>query len=233
MNTATIAGTLIIGLRETFEIALLVSLVLVMARKRNAGALSYIVIPTILALITGFSLGLATYRVITESLENWIAEASSYFLAAAIVLWVAVWSSTSARNIERSIKRAGSLWILGGLTFIFVFREALEISLMTLPLAGEEPLAAIIGLAAGGGLSTLIAYAIYRYGVRLAVGRFFGILGGTLVLLGAWMMWEAMSVVAEGVSLQGVVDELVPLASAILYASAALLLMTRRRLRIV
>lgn len=227
MNTAIVTGALIIGLRETFEIALLISLILAVAKKRNVATLQYILLPTLLALIAGFSLGSLAYSVISSSLDTWMAEALSYLLATIIVLWVVVWSSTSTRNIEASIRKSGSLWILGGLTFLFVVREALEIALIALPLASVEFLSAIIGLTVGGGLSTIIAYTIYRYGVRLPIGVFFRILSGTLVLLGAWMMWEAISEVVEGVSLAGELEEIVPLTAAILYAIAAILLMTR------
>lgn len=230
MDKATLAATAVIGLRETLEIALLISIILVAARKKTPQTLQYIVVPTILALVAGFSIGLASYKIIIGSLESWIAEASSYLLAASIILWVAVWSSTSGKHVVGRVNEAGNLKILGLLTFVFVVREALEISLMTLPLARDEPIAAITGLTAGSLVSALIAFAIYTYGVRLPVGKFFAIMGATLVLIGSWMTWEAMIEVVEGISVLERVEELLPLTAALTYAVAAYLLIRRRKL---
>ncbi|MCE4618932.1 MAG: FTR1 family protein [Desulfurococcales archaeon] len=229
MDKATLAASAIIGLRETLEIALLISIILIAVRKKNSQTLQYIVVPTILALVAGFSIGLASYKVI-GSLESWIAETTSYLLAAAIVLWVAVWSSTSGKNMVGKVNEAGSLKILGLLTFIFVAREALEISLMTLPLAKDEPIAAITGLATGSLASALIAFTIYTYGARLPIGKFFTIMSGTLVLIGSWMTWEAMIEVVEGLSVLEGVEELLPLTAALTYAVAAYLLIRRQKL---
>ncbi|MCE4627004.1 MAG: FTR1 family protein [Desulfurococcales archaeon] len=230
MDEATLAASAIIGLRETLEIVLLISIILIAARKKNPQTLQYIVVPTILALVAGFSIGLASYKIIISSLESWIAETTSYLLAAAIVLWVAVWSSTSGKNMVGKVNEARSVKILGLLTFIFVARESLEISLMTLPLAKDEPIAAITGLATGSLASALIAFTIYTYGTRLPIGKFFTIMSGTLVLIGSWMTWEAMIEVVEGLSVLEGVEELLPLTAALTYAVAAYLLIRRQKL---
>ncbi|MCE4604068.1 MAG: FTR1 family protein [Desulfurococcales archaeon] len=230
MDKATLAASAIIGLRETLEIALLISIILITARKKNPQTLQYIVVPTILALVAGFSIGLASYKIIISSLESWIAEATSYLLAAAIILWVAVWSSTSGKNMVGKVNEAGNLKILGLLTFIFVAREALEISLMTLPLAKDEPIAAITGLATGSLASALIAFTIYSYGVRMPIGKFFAVMGVTLVLIGSWMTWEAMIEIVEGLSILEELEELLPLTVAFTYAVAAYLLIRRQKL---
>lgn len=70
MDKATLAASTIIGLRETLEIALLLSIILIAARKKNPQTLQYIVVPTILALVAGFSIGPVSYKVIIGSLES-------------------------------------------------------------------------------------------------------------------------------------------------------------------
>jgi high-affinity iron transporter len=185
---AVFAGALTILAREGLEAVLLVVAITgVLVRAGRRDALRWVHAGWIAALVAGAATWWVASRAVAVSgASREVVEGVSALAAAAILFYVSYWllSKTEAARwqafLDERLKRAlsrGSLLLLAGLSFVAVYRECFETVLFFQALAaqagpaGRQPLVA--GVGAGVLLLAALALAVFRFGQRLPMRRFF------------------------------------------------------------
>ena len=202
-------ATLVIGLREGLEAALIVGIVAAFLRRQGrldalrlvwAGVVLAVVICAIVAValqVVAASLPQAQQ----EGLETVIGA-----LAVAMVTYMVVWMRRNARDLKGNLEGAassalanGSATALVAMAFLAVLREGLETAVFLLAAfqASTAPLAAGVGALAGILVAVGLGYGIYRGGVRLNMARFFRLTGLVLVLIAAGLVASALHTAHE------------------------------------
>ncbi|MGH7685966.1 MAG: FTR1 family iron permease [Candidatus Dormibacteria bacterium] len=137
---------------------------------------------------------------------------TAVFLVAVVVLtYMTFWMRRHARTMSREIRdraagavAGGSAMALALIAFVTVGREAVETVLFLLAIAYQSsPLQVGIGAVLGLGLALIVAFAMYRVGVRVNIGKFFSVLGSLLLLVAAGLMANAVGNLQELGALPG------------------------------
>jgi len=135
-------------------------------------------------------------------------ETATYVLAAGVLTGMTYWMHKHARHMAKELQSrsdlalsTGTRWGLGVLSFQAVGREGLETMVFTLaivfassrqaatPVHGDLLLVgALLGLGAALGL----AYAMYKMGAKLNLGRFFRVLAVILMFFAAGLLADAV-----------------------------------------
>ncbi len=117
-------------------------------------------------------------------------EGLTMLLAAAVLFYVSYWllSKLEVRRwmayLERKIGRAESLWAIGAVAFLAVYREGVETVLFYEALAGlGRPVPIWAGMAAGAVVLGVLGFSIFRFGLRLPLRPLFAVTGGLLYLM--------------------------------------------------
>lgn len=172
-------GALTIALREGLEVALLIAALLGLVRKRGQAELTrYVHAGWALAVIAGAGTWLAAAEVIS-GMHRELAEGIAALLAAVVLLGVTHWllgQLTAKRfmgfladRLGSAASRSAALGVLG-LSFMAVYREALEIVLFFQALlldAGEARARVWLGAATGLGVLCAVAMMLKNLGQRL------------------------------------------------------------------
>jgi high-affinity iron transporter len=178
-------GSYTILVREGLEALLIVVAIIAFLRKaKREDALVYVHAGWVLALLAGvLTWGVATYFINTSGASRELTEGLSSLFAAAVLLSVGLWmhgKSLAGRwqqYIDAQLSRImtkRSLWLLGGLAFVAVYREVFETILFYAALWSQGNGSSILGgLAAGAVTLAAIATSLLRYSRRLPIGKFF------------------------------------------------------------
>lgn len=188
-------SALVILLREGLEaILMLAALSALLIKSGRREVLRYVHAGWIAALALGGVTWLAASYLITLSgADREIAEGVTALLAAAMLLYVGFWMHRHAHAarwkafIETRVASALSgrtMWALGSISFLAVYREAFETVLFYQALwleagpdghlaVGAGSAAAVVGL-------VVLAWLILKLGLRLPLGWFFG--GGSVLM---------------------------------------------------
>jgi high-affinity iron transporter len=198
LSPATIfTSALVILLREGLEAILVVAaLIALLIKSGRREALRYVHAGWLVALALGGLTWLTTSYLITLSgAHREITEGVAALLAAAMLLYVGFWMHRHAHAarwkafIETRVAAALSgrtMWALGSISFLAVYREAFETVLFYQALwleAGAEGRVAVgAGFAAAAAGLVALAWLVLKAGLRLPVGWFFGV-GSVLMAL--------------------------------------------------
>ena len=207
----------LIMLREGIEAALIVGIIATYLRQTGREAwLPTIWVGVLLAVALSLFAGTAVLRASAEFPQRMqeAFEAAIGLVAVAILTWMVFWMRRAARSIKAGlhadVDRAltaprGATWAMLGMAFFAVAREGLEAVFFLLAIFQQSPgpgapLAALAGLAVAVG----IGIAIYRFGIRIDLRRFFrwtgifilfvaaGLLAGVLRNLHEAGIWNLM-----------------------------------------
>jgi high-affinity iron transporter len=196
--------TLVIGLREGLEAALIVGIVAAFLRTNGRLDLlkwvwAGVAAAVVLCLAVGVGLEVAAenlpYRQ-QEALETVIA-----LVAVAMVTTMIVWMKRHARYLRAELETAagdalesGSAWALVGMAFLAVVREGFETAVFLVAAFNEsdDPRIAATGALIGIVIACGIGYGIYQGGLRLDLARFFTVTGVVLVLVAAGLVASAL-----------------------------------------
>jgi high-affinity iron transporter len=187
-TNATFLASLTILTREGLEALLLVvAIVGVLHRAGRHDALPWVHAGWIAALAAGAATWWAAGRLVELSgARREVVEGVSALLAAAILFYVSYWlvSKLEAARWQaflggriREAASGGRLLALAGVAFLAVYRECFETVLFYQALAaqagpaGARPIA--LGIGAGLLLLAVIAIALFRFGRRMPMRRFF------------------------------------------------------------
>lgn len=200
-------ATLVIGLREGLEAALIVGIIAAFLRRSGKSLLAmWIGIGAAVAISLGVGV---TLEVISAGLPQAQQEGMETIIGAVAVVMVTamiLWMAKNARSLKGDLEahaasalKTGSTAALATMAFLAVLREGVETAVFLLAAfqSSVDPLSAGAGALIGVLISIVIGYGIYRGGVKLNMGRFFTITGVFLVLVAAGLVLKALRTAHE------------------------------------
>lgn len=199
-------ATFVIFLREGIEASMIVAIVLAyLDRTGNRRYFKEVLLGCGLAVLLATAGGVVAYFTIREyagSRLQTIFETVTYLLAAAVLTYMTIWMRRHARTMSSDLRERTDRALEGrqrfGLAFLAfqaVGREGLETAVFTLAIvfaAGNGAHFAVFGGIIGLAVSLVIAFAIYRLGHKLNLGRFFGVLGAVLMFFAAGLLADSV-----------------------------------------
>jgi high-affinity iron transporter len=200
-------ATLVIGLREGLEAALIVGIIAAFLR-RNGKSLAAMWAGVILAVLLSIGVGVGL-SLLEQALPQAHQEAMESIIGAIAVFFVTgmiVWMNTHARQMKKELEAEaaaalgqGSTLALAVMAFLAVLKEGFETSVFLLATfsAAQSAWLAAAGAVLGLLLAVAIGWGIYAGGVRLNLSRFFRITGAFLILVAAGLVITALRTAHE------------------------------------
>ncbi|MBS1216627.1 MAG: high affinity FE2+/Pb2+ permease, partial [Proteobacteria bacterium] len=209
---ALFGSSLLILLREGLEaILVLAAIIAFLVKSGRRDAMPWVHFGWVTALVAGAATWLvATYLVSISGANREMTEAVSALCAAGMLLYIGVWlhSKANARAWQRFLhEQVGgalgrkTLWALASVSFLAVYRELFEIVLFYQALwaqaggVGGAPLVAGMGTAAA--MLALVAWGVFRYGLRLPIDRFFKATAVMLAVLAVIFLGQGIAALQE------------------------------------
>lgn len=195
--TAFVSALLIL-LREGLEALLvLAAIVAFVVKTGRRGALPYILVGWISALVLGALTWVAANYLLTISGANReVTEGVMAQIAAAMLLYVRYWlhNKSYAQAWQHLIREQvttalgkRTLWATTGISFLAVYRELFEIILfyqtLWVQVGADGHLSVIGGRATAALLLALLGWLILKYSVRLPIGLFFSAISVLLAMM--------------------------------------------------
>ena len=186
----------LISFREGFEAAILVAIISSYLRKIGEDRL---VPPLIIGSMGGVLLSMLTgiliYSFYTTAQVGELIEASSSFIAVLVLTSVIYWMNKKGGRIKQEIEmktkeavERKSVLPIAILGFIVVFREGVETVLFTLPLIFAEPWSTFIGVFSGILFSVVLAYLVFKGGMKLSLKKFFQLTSLLLIFVASGIL---------------------------------------------
>ena len=201
--------TLVIGLREGLEAALIVGIIaafLGQRGRRDALRQVWYGVGAAVVLCLLIAVGLEVLSANLPQAQQEGLETVVGVLAVVMVTYMIVWMNKHSREMKGHLEGAagaalerGSARALVIMAFLAVLREGFETAvflLATLQASGSAVLGAV-GAVIGIVIAAAIGYGIYRGGVRLNMARFFRVTGLVLVLVAAGLVMTALHTAHE------------------------------------
>ena len=191
-----IVPSLIVGLREGIEAALVVGIILAYLTKIEQKALHRYVYYGVLAALAASAVGAAIWAVTLGEFKGageQLFEGIAAILAVIVLTSMILWMMKAAKNIRKHVEHRIDVLVdrrqvlgLASLAFIAVFREGVETVLFMAGLKGAATTADIV---AGVGLGVLVAaflgFALFRASWKINLKRFFQVTGVFLIVIAA------------------------------------------------
>ncbi|MGT2424951.1 iron uptake transporter permease EfeU [Amnibacterium kyonggiense] len=200
-------ATLVIGLREGLEAALVVGIIAAFLR-RNGRGLGAMWAGVALAIAASAAVGAALW-ILESSLPQAQQEGLETVIGAIAVVFVTgmlLWMNRHARSMKKELESSagaalhdGGAVALAVMAFLAVLKEGFETSVFLLATfraaqsAGLAATGAVLGIVIAVG----IGYGVYAGGVRIDLGRFFRVTGAFLVLVAAGLVLTAVRTAHE------------------------------------
>src|ERR671937_356068 len=202
-------GSFVITLREGFEAALIISLILAYLAKTDrlhehvrsvwlgvaAGVVASVVAGAILFASAGE----------LEGDSEALYEGTAMIAAAAVVTWMAFWMRRQAATIGRHLReqiseslRTGGGIALASVAFIGVAREGVETALFLFASTGES--GAVVTMTAGvAGLVAAVVLGVlfYRGALRMNLSRFFLVTSVLIIAFAAFLIFSGVHELGE------------------------------------
>jgi high-affinity iron transporter len=196
-------GSFVIVLREGFEAALLVGLILgVLNKTGQREHTRYVWIGVGAALACAVVIGAILFAAVGELEGNAekLYEGTAMLLAAAVVTWMVFWMRKQARTLGGHLRSqvssaivAGGGLALASVAFIGVAREGLESALFLFAAVSDDGIVAtVFGGALGAVAAVTLGYLFYRGTIRLDLRRFFMITGVLVIGFAAYLIAGGM-----------------------------------------
>jgi high-affinity iron transporter len=186
-------GQYLIAFRETLEASLIVSIILSYLIRTGRWKLAkYVFYGTCFAVALSVIFGLLVWNFYGKlaGSSQVLFEASSAFLAVAILSTMIVWMASKGKSIGQELERKVERTILRGAatgltstTFIVVFREGFETITFLTPFFIEDPLGTFYGSLGGVLIALILAYGMFVAGVKISLRKIFYFTSIILVLL--------------------------------------------------
>jgi len=200
---APFTSGLLTGLREGVEAALIVGIIAGYLVKIGRGDRLFVIWTGVgLAVVASALIGagiFATFGALEGAAEK-VFEATAMLVASAVVTWMLFWMRRQAASLSGELREgidralvSAPLLGLGGLAFTAVIREGIETSLFLIGQAAAVAsngagawvfFGAIVGLAIAVGIGA----AIFKFGTRLNLQRFFQWTGAALIVIAAGLL---------------------------------------------
>ena len=197
-------ASFMIGLREGFEAALIVSILVTYLVRTDRAALNKYVRNGVLSAI----LASALVAYVLQSIFNGISSgrAAEIFagivscLAVVFVTWMIFWMKKSAKTISGDLRSRldgaalGGGFAVAGMAFLAVVREGAETAVFfwatTHPDKSQTTsiTSSVVGLLLGLALSVVLGYAFYKSAIRINLTSFFRFTGVLLTIVAAGVL---------------------------------------------
>lgn len=186
-------GPYLLTFREGLEAAMIIAIILAYLNKTQRGFLSRyiwygVAFSVVLALILGVSSWLL-YGAIPKSAQV-LFEGGAALLAVVVLTTMIFWMATKGREIRtdieervKAIATRGAVLGLVSFSFIVVFREGLETVVFLMPFLVANAGATLIGTILGMGSALILSFAIFSFGMRINLSKFFYYSSLLLILL--------------------------------------------------
>jgi high-affinity iron transporter len=206
-------ATLVIGLREGLEAALIVGIIAAFLR-RNGKSLAAmwlgVALAVALSVAVGVGLGMVEQvlpQAAQEGMEAIIGAIAIFFVTGMIA-----WMNKHARDMKGQIEAEAaqalsqaSTYALASMAFLAVLKEGFETSVFLLATfsAAQSAALAAAGAIIGLLLAVVIGWGIYIGGVRINLSRFFRFTGAFLILVAAGLVITSLRSAHEAGWLSG------------------------------
>jgi high-affinity iron transporter len=200
-------ATLVIGLREGLEAALIVGIIAAFLRS-NRMSLRPMFLGVTLAVALSIAVGVAL-DVVEQSLPQADQEAMESVIGVVAIFFVTtmiVWMNTHARSMKRDLEAEaaealsqGSAYALAVMAFLAVLKEGFETSVFLLATfsAAQSSTLAVLGAVIGILAAVVIGWGIYVGGVKINLSKFFRWTGVFLILVAAGLTVTALRTAHE------------------------------------
>ncbi len=186
-------GSYLLAFREGLEAALIVAIILAYLNRTQRGYLSRYVwygvgSAMVLALILGVSSWLFSCA-IPKSAQV-LFEGGAALLAVVVLTTMICWMATKGREFQTEIEQRvkaiatrGAVFGLVSFSFVVVFREGLETVVFLMPFLVANTGTTLIGAVLGIGSAIILSFAIFAFGMKINLGKFFYYTSLMLILL--------------------------------------------------
>jgi high-affinity iron transporter len=209
--SATFLSAFVILLREGLEAVLVLAAIFALLIKSGRrDALPYVHAGWIAALaLGGITWVVASYVIVISGTTREVTEGVTALLAAAILLYVGFWMHRKAyadrwrtflQDQLRDALSARTMWALGSVSFLAVYREAFETVLFYQALwiqAAPAYVPVLGGLCAAVVVLVVLSWLILRGSIRLPIGLFFGATSVLLALLAVIFVGKGVAALQE------------------------------------
>lgn len=222
MDISATLPTFLVTLREGFEAALVVGIVLACLQKLGQTQLNrWVYLGIAGGIVASIMVGLLLWDVLqsVESSQNYYAPVVKQILegvfglvAIAMLSWMLIWMSKQAKylkkEVENEIKEAltnnnnlGKGIFL--LIFIAVLREGFETVLFIIAKFQNQIFAPTIGAILGLIVATLMGFLLFYLGIKINIRKFFQIMGIFLLLIVSGLVMGALNHFDKAVTILG------------------------------
>lgn len=203
-------GSFLIFAREGIEGTLICAILLTfLAAAGRRDLFRWVVLGAGAAVVLAAAVGVVLWFVsrdafVGSTAQTWF-ETCVFAVAVGVLTYMTFWMRKHSRSLGREIRdraagavAGGSALALAVIAFVTVGREAIESVLFLLAIAYQSsPLQVGIGAVLGLGLAVGVGFAMYHFGVRVNLGRFFAVLGSLLLLVAAGLLANAVQNLQE------------------------------------
>jgi|SRR3954468_15791686 high-affinity iron transporter len=191
-------GSLFITLREGFEAALIVGIVLAYLKKSGAVERSrHVWAGVAAAAVASIAMGGIIFAAAGElsGTSEQLYEASAMLLAAGVLTWMIFWMQRQARGLGSTLRqRVSDALVMGGsalfwLAFVSTAREGVETALFMYAATGtDSPAGTLLGGAIGLGIAIVLGVLVYRGAAHLNLGTFFRVTSLIVLAFAAYLL---------------------------------------------
>jgi len=234
-------GSFVITLREGFEAALIVGLILAYLTKTGYKHEHGRTVWWGVALAVGLSLVIGGVLFATvgelEGTSEELYEATAMIVAAGVVTWMVFWMRKQAATIGAHLRdqvgeslRAGGGVALAAVAFIGVGREGLETALFLFASTKESgAVVAVLGALLGLVAAVVLGVLFYRGALKLDLRKFFTVTSLLVIAFAAFLLYSGLHEFGELAGSEAL--ELVAPLSAVAYGAGFVALYLRDALR--
>ncbi|MET1127783.1 MAG: FTR1 family protein [Thermoproteota archaeon] len=202
MASQELVGSALIALREALEASLIVAIVVAtLNRLGRKDLLKWAWLGVASSIATGVASGAGVWLAYGAFPEKELFEAVSSFVAVAVLTTVIYWMARHGPRLASEIRERlgviGTAAGVAGFVFVIVFREAFETVLITVPYLVRNPAYTVAGVAAGTAVAVGFASAMYLFGVKVNLRRFFFTTSVLLVLIASGILGYGVHELAE------------------------------------
>jgi len=208
-----IIPSLVIGVREGIEAALVIGIILgYLVKIQRVGLKRYVYSGTIAAFLVSAGVAGALIALTWEfqGVAQQLFEGITMLVAVAVLTSMVLWMIQAARSIKVHVQeridavlRQSEVFGLALLSFVIVLREGVETALFVFGAGAlTSPFEAVLGVGLGLLIAGVIGVGIIRVSWRLNLRRFFQVTGVFLVIVAAGLFSNAVLELREALGWQ-------------------------------
>lgn len=200
-------ATLVIGLREGLEAALIVGMIAAFLR-RNGIPLKPMWLGVAAAVFLSAIVGI-TLEIVSAALPQQQQEAMETVIGAVavvIVTFMILWMSKNSRSMKSTLEahagsalKGGSVFALAGMAFLAVLREGVETAVFMVAAfqSSLSPVSAGAGAVVGLAIASGVGVLLFRGAIKLNLAKFFKATGVFLVFVAAGLVMKSLRTAHE------------------------------------